>query len=119
MMMPYLQSGAPTLELFAESYNNTGKSNTITLGVGTYGYTRSDGSKWLKIEDNHGIYNKSSSSYWWLASPSYYRGYLGLYVDGNYGYFYDCNVGNTQDAVRPVVCIPTSVFNSGYTLEDN
>lgn len=119
MMMPYLQSGAPTLELFAESYNNTGKSNTITLGLGTYGYTENTTVNWLKPEDNHGIYNKDSSISWWLASPrDGSGGYYGLRVD-HYGDLNTGVVNGHSGVVRPLVCIPTSVFNSGYTLEDN
>ena len=74
--------GSPTAELFAASYNNTGKSNTITLGLGTYGYTYNTSHDWLIPEYNHGIYNQSTSSYWWLASPNYLS-ISGLNVSGN------------------------------------
>lgn len=117
MMMLYLPSGSPTAELFAASYNNTGKSNTITLGLGTYGYTENTSSNWLKPEDNHGIYNKSTSSSWWLASPDYNNGYSGLYVGGGNGYFSNNFVGSNSYAVRPLVCIPTSVFNNKYATD--
>ena len=71
MMMLYLPSGSPTAELFAASYNNrSNKSKTITLELGTCGYTNNTGNGWLSVNDNHGIYNKSTSSNWWLASPS-------------------------------------------------
>ena len=117
MMMLYLPSGSPTAELFAASYNNTGKSNTITLGLGTYGYTENTSSNWLKPEDNHGIYNKSTSSSWWLASPGYNLSNNELNVDGFSGYF-SCNyVGSASFAVRPLVCIPTSVFNNKYATD--
>lgn len=114
MMMLCLQSGSPTAELFAASYNNTGKSNTITLGLGTYGYTENTSSNWLKPEDNHGIYNKSTSSSWWLASP--YSDGRELYVNGGNGYF-DGYVDDDSNAVRPLVCIPTSVFNNKYATD--
>lgn len=117
MMMLYLPSGSPTAELFAASYNNTGKSNTITLGLGTYGYTENTSSNWLKPEDNHGIYNKSTSSSWWLASPYYSGSNYELGVYGNYGFFRSGNVGNYSSAVRPLVCIPTSVFNNKYATD--
>lgn len=70
MMMPCLQSGSPTADLFVESYNNTGKTNKITLDVRTYGYQHNSKDNRLKPEDNHAIYDKSASSVWWLASPS-------------------------------------------------
>lgn len=117
MMMLCLQSGSPTAELFAASYNNTGKSNTITLGLGTYGYTENTSSNWLKPEDNHGIYNKSTSSSWWLASPGNSLSYGGLSVNGDNGYFNNSNVVNSSLAVRPLVCIPTSVFNNKYATD--
>lgn len=117
MMMLCLQSGSPTAELFAASYNNTGKSNTITLGLGTYGYTENTSSNWLKPEDNHGIYNKSTSSNWWLASPNGIISNDGLYVNGGNGYFLNDYVDNRSLAVRPLVCIPTSVFNNKYATD--
>lgn len=116
MMMLCLQSGSPTAELFAASYNNTGKSNTITLGLGTYGYTQNTSNNWLKPEDNHGIYNKSTSSSWWLASPGSH-GRNGLDVGGYGGYFGSYNVDSGSIAVRPLVCIPTSVFNNKYATD--
>lgn len=113
MMMLYLPSGSPTAELFAASYNNrSNKSKTITLELGTSGYTVITFSDWLSVNDNHGIYNKSTSSYWWLASPVRYGG--GLYVEGRRGFLNGCTVYDNSLAVRPLVCIPTSVFNSKY-----
>lgn len=117
MMMLYLPSGSPTAELFAASYNNTGKSNTITLGPGTYGYTEDTSSNWLKPEDNHGIYNKSTSSSWWLASPYGNYSGRGLRVDGSSGFFRGNGVDSNSYAVRPLVCIPTSVFNNKYATD--
>ena len=117
MMMLYLLFGSPTAELFVASYNNTGKSKTITLNLGIYGYTENTGSKWLKPEDNHGIYNKSTSSLWWLASPCNLRGYSELYVYGGGGYFEHGDFVDYSFAVRPIVCIPTSVFNDKYAAD--
>lgn len=117
MMMLYLPSGSPTAELFAASYNNrSNKSNTITLGLGPYGYTKNADSGRLSVNDNHGIYNKSTSSEWWLASPYGKYDHLGLIVDGINGNFggNDVDADITSSAVRPLVCIPTSVFNSKY-----
>ena len=115
MMMLYLPSGSPTAELFAASYNNrSNKSKTITLGLGTYGYTANTGDGWLSVNDNHGIYNKSTSSYWWLASPYGDFGSYELHVSGQSGYCSGDYVVDASCAVRPLVCIPTPVFNSKY-----
>lgn len=116
MIMQYLPSGSPTAELFAASYNNrSNKSNTITLGLGTFGYTQNTTNGWLSVNDNHGIYNKSTSSkWWWLASPSDYWSYSEVNVYSGGGYFGGGRVDDTSLAVRPLVCIPTSVFNSKY-----
>lgn len=115
MVMLYLPSGTPTAELFAASYNNTGKSNTITLELGTYGYTENTSNNWLRPEDNHGIYNKDSSINWWLASPNDGSS-VGLFVNGN-GYFGSSGVDYYSGAVRPLVCIPTSIFNNKYATD--
>ena len=117
MKMQFLLSGSPTVELFAASYNSTEKSNTITLDLGVFGYKRDNTiSNWLTPQDNHGIYNKSNSPYWWLASPSSINSNQ-LNVDGNVGYFNLSFVARNSYAVRPLVCIPTSVFNSKYATD--
>ena len=108
--------GSPTVELFVKSFNataSTNGANTITLGVGTSGY-REDTTNQLKTTYNNGIYNKSTSSNWWLSSP--YNGSSGyeFYVYGSRGYFDRLSVYNFSYAVRPLVCIPTSVFNNEY-----
>lgn len=114
MMMLYLLSGSPTAELFAASYNNrSNKSNIIELELGTHGYTKNTVSNWLKPEDNHGIYSKSTSSIWWLASPGNISSTYELNVYGYNGVFGSDDV-DCSYAVRPLVCIPTSVFNSKY-----
>lgn len=121
MKMQYLQSGSPTVELFAASYNNrSNKSNTIELGLGTYGYTQNTESGWLSTTDNYGIYNKSTSSIWWLASPDVDKSYFQLFVLGEEGCLaaYDVEDENCRYSVRPIVCIPTSVFDGTYTLEN-
>ena len=115
MIMQYLPSGSPTAELFAASYNNrSNKSKIITLELGTYGYTNNTGNGWLSVNDNHGIYNKSTSSNWWLASPSNTAsGSTGEWgVRGSSGDFISGGAHSYSFAVRPLVCIPTSVFNS-------
>lgn len=118
MVMLYLPSGTPTAELFAASYNNrSNKSNIIELGPGTYGYTQNTTNNWLEPGDNKGIYNQSTSSYWWLASPYDGHSSSGLIVYGLGGFFNRGHVDNHSNAVRPLVCIPTSVFNSKYATD--
>ena len=108
--------GSPTLELFVKSFNATASingANQITLDVGTYGYTQDTTSNQLKTTYNNGIYNKSTSSDWWLSSP--WNGSRNeFYVYGSRGYIDSFDVGSFSYAVRPLVCIPTSVFNSKY-----
>ena len=66
--------GGPTIELFAASYNATGKANKIEPTFSEkYGYGVRAGSKWLSVDDNHGIYNESTSTNWWIASPYNYN----------------------------------------------
>ena len=115
MMMLYLPSGSPTEELFAASYNNiNNQSKTITLELRTSGYKENTRSGWLSVNENHGIYNKSTSSYWWLASPNNGNSPYELIVHGSLGCFTSGDVTSNSYAVRPLVCIPTSVFNSKY-----
>ena len=109
--------GSPTVELYVKSFNATASSNEaneITLGVGTHGYTENTTGGQLQTTYNNGIYNKSESTDWWLASPYYGYSYCVLDVNGSYGGFSNGYVNSYSDAVRPLVCIPTSVFNSKY-----
>ena len=66
--------GSPTVELFAASYNNrsnkTSKLITPTFSSGSPGYENNTSDNWLNPGNNHGIYSKSRSSNWWLASPN-------------------------------------------------
>ena len=118
--MHHLQYGSPTLELFVASYNNrSNKANIIILEVDKDGYKYNTSEGWLNVEENHGIYNKSTSNIWWLASPDYVNTCDELFVNGARGYFHGGNVAINSFAVRPMVCIPTSVFNSKYGTEAN
>ena len=119
--------GSPTVELFVESYNNTGKPNTITFEKSSHGYSCNVGANWLNPSDNYGIYNKeqTSSSTWWLASPcDIYNPYTQEYKDcwtvyGYNGFFSSGDVTYAWGVpVRPLVCIPTSAFSAKYTLVD-
>lgn len=105
--------GSPTVELFAASYNSTGKENTIELGLGKYGYTHNVESGWLNSENNGSIYSKNGAAYdWWLASP------CGLYYGDDMLAVSDDTITEPMAGnyltIRPLVCIQTSVFNSKY-----
>ena len=111
---------SPTVELYVASFNATALTNgatEITLGVGTYGYTDNTTSNQISTSYNNGIYNYDGSSVWWLASPSNPYASYELRVSGRNGYFYDGNAASLFNAVRPAVCIPTSIFQTAYTLE--
>ncbi len=110
--------GSPTIELFAASYNYRSNKTTNlinpTFTSGSYGYGHNTQVSWLQTGDNHGIYNKSTSLFWWLASPNDANRSYGLSVIGPPGYFAYSDVSNTSRTVRPIVCIPTSVFDDKY-----
>lgn len=90
---------------------------------------------WLENSGEHGIYYKGPDKSWWIASPccdvsGEAYGNWALMVEGGPAYirdacvcdFYALGLREHIDAacmpVRPVVCIPTSVFNNNYTLKD-
>lgn len=104
--------GAPTIELFMASYNSTGKDNTLEISITSEGgYYYNSRYNWFKEEDNHGIYRQALSDTWWVASPFNYA--QEIVVDkgnGNFSHVYAGDSGN----IRPIVCIPTSVFQSKY-----
>lgn len=109
--------GSPTVELFAASYNNRSNKTyyEITVTLGRYGYKQNTVEKndWLKVEENHGIYNKSDITSWWLASPFADDFGRGLLVYGPYKSILNSGVTN-PNPVRPIVGIQTSVFDSKY-----
>ena len=130
---------SPTIELFVESYNAVKRDIDKKIEAGTTtesartektaivhssGYTSEQNG--LNVNYNHGIYNyrkKFGNGYrWWLASPSYSSdvGCLSVFGDEE-----KVKSGNVQSAiaVRPIVCIPTTTFNTAvasgtYTLTD-
>ena len=111
---------SPTVELYVASFNATAPTNgaeEITLGVGTYGYTHNTTSNQLSTSYNNGIYNYGTTTSWWLASPHYAYASSEPYVYGNGGYVDNTNVTSNSKTVRPVVCIPTSIFQTAYTLQ--
>ena len=111
--------GTPTIELFAESYNNrSNKSKTINLSTAYYGYRHNTSTNWLLSDENYGIYNKDKSLSFWLASPNGSYEKNGMAVTGGNGCFRYDEVSSKSYPVRPIVCIQTPVFNSNYTLED-
>ncbi len=116
--------GSPTVELFVKSFNAT-HDDTNQLpecNVGEYGYNLDEinYSKFpnLKTDDRYGIYNNGDSC--WLASP---LSITMLSIDSEEkmiiisdrlnGFFYG-TINESNVPVRPLVCIPTSVFNDKY-----
>ncbi len=119
--MLYLPFGSPTIELFAASYNNrANKTNTIPIEVTEYGYVDYNASIPIQFEDNYGIYSKNNNAEWWIASPGTDFSDISLiYVNyiNTHSYLASAShVNSNSENVRPIVCIPTSVFNSKYTL---
>ena len=109
--------GSPTIELYVASFNATSDLNSaskITLEVDNYGYKSDTSSNQLKMNYNYGIYNNNSSD-WWIASPVANSGGYGLLIS-NRGSFSTATITFYSSGVRPIVCIPTSVFNEKYTL---
>ena len=106
--------GSPTVELYAKSFNataNINKENKIDLIVGTDGYI--DMSSYnLKEEYNNGIYCKEDID-WWLASPYDNGDNCQFGADSN-GYLISYDPSASTVPLRPIVCIPTSVFNEKY-----
>ena len=77
--------GSPTAELYKASFDATASANnatTFSLEAGTDGYTEGTSRDQLKTEYNYGIYNKSTSSSWWLASPNSNSSSFGLLSRG-------------------------------------
>ena len=111
-----MQFGAPTLELYVASYNNrSNKSNIIQVKFENEGYSNNSEAGWIKSEENYGIYNKYPNSPYsnWMASPQNTDSLF--FMGGHYEYIYGEEL-TYINPIRPIVCIPTSVFNSKYTL---
>lgn len=114
--------GCPTAELFVASYNNrSNKENQINLVATEQGYYTNAENTWFKSGDNHGIYNKGNC---WIASPCYdeeddLTDYLEMNIDSNSGNFSSTFVLEFSNGIRPIVCIPTSIFNSKYGAASN
>ena len=109
--------GSPTIELFTKSFNSTATANgakEITLSVGKTGYVNNTISNQIKTSYNKGIYNKENLSNWWISSPYDSGSYSQFVVYGYYECFDKYNVDSASYPIRPIVCIPTSVFNSEY-----
>lgn len=109
--------GSPTMELYCKSFNATSElneANEITIDVGKRGYNYETEENQIEVDYNNGIYNKDDSSRWWIASPYGGNSDDGLNVYGRKGKIDDSNVEKNSYAVRPVVCILTSVFNAKY-----
>lgn len=106
--------GSPTLELWTAS-RNTKYSSQVELSMGTkgysYNYSRYAGSM-VGTSTAHGIYMRDTTNSYFIASPSGRASSDHLYyLNGLSSSFYD---NSDNSFARPVVCIPTSVFNSKY-----
>ncbi len=115
--------GSPTSELFEKSYNNNTntshepyKNSLIAMILETYGYRDNNIDGRLIPNDSNGIYNVGSKFSWWLASPANNEA-CGLLVYGGPNRI-DYHAVTNPGSVCPIVCMPTSVFNTGnkYTL---
>ena len=118
--------GAPTLQLFVESWNiaaSSSKRVTTPIGVTAYGYNQTISSG-ITTGEAGGLYNPDGSKYYWLAAPNHYSDsnrsdyvrYVGCISDlehVNSACYYDPTVG-----FRPLVSIPISnVQVAGETPE--
>ena len=123
--------GSPTAELFQASANITREteSDKIQLSVGENGYIISD---MRHGNFSEGIYCKGEGIDWWLASPHdcdvdndvYDREIIScgwneyeIHYYGQAGCLSYNNILNEYTSelpIRPVVCIPTSVFKTKY-----
>ena len=113
--------GSPSVELFAASYNNrSNKGTPINVEVGENGYDINN-TGWLENDENNGVYHKTPPSEIWLSSPHMYN--LGLCGQRNvFGMFFDfTGIDATINSlfIRPIVCIPTDVFNEKYGTQEN
>lgn len=103
--------GSPTIELWTAS-RNTKYITPIELHMETYGYGFSyntTSNTMVYTSTAHGIYMKSSDNSYFIASPGK-SGSL-YYLNGKTASLYS---GTTNSFVRPIVCIPTSIFNDKY-----
>lgn len=110
--------GSPTLELYMASYRavNTDAEN-LEYTTRAYGYELSNTRYIIDNTKCNGIYGGDDYSFW-LASP--YVAYPSMICVSNGHYVMDGGgYWGEQAGVKPVVCIPTTVFNSEYTLEND
>lgn len=107
--------GSPTVELYIKSFNATASANganQIQLDIENDGYKNTTTRGQLKESYNNKIYNNSTN--YWIASPNRI-GTSQVAVYASIGYFNRPMVYETSNSVRPIVCIPTSVFNDKYS----
>ena len=106
--------GSPTVELYVKSFNATAsanRANQIQLDIINDGYKNTATRGQLEESYNNKIYNNSTN--YWIASPNEI-GTSQVAVYASIGYFNRPMVYEASNAVRPIVCIPTSVFNDKY-----
>ena len=111
--------GSPTIELYVASYNATANVNNRD-NIYIFAYDNSydyDLDNRIETECNNGIYTKSSDVICcWIASPGLNNKKLFSMPtnNGNYGQSGIAISG----AVRPIVCMPTSIFEEKYKLSN-
>ena len=122
--------GAPTLELWVNSWNASYPSDTLYTNTRTgmsgeynYGYyigtdNAQTTSKWVALTSKTGysntLYYPHQSAIdtcygYWLASPSADDDYLVMDVSCD-GYVYLDDYIGSYDAARPVVCLPSNIL---------
>ena len=107
---------SPTMELYVNSFNATASTNgtsSIRLNVTGNGYYVVNNPT-LETSYNWGIYNKDTASSWWIASPNWINANNVFTVEMASKMFGGNTAVSNSYAIRPIVCIPTSVFNSKY-----
>jgi len=104
--------GAPTIELFAASYNATHSPNTLRLEARSenFGYTYNTFE--FTAGEKHGIYRLSSNiGYAWIVLPNSITNDDIIYMNDRLGKFISDDAYHSN-SIRPVVCIPKS---TGFT----
>ena len=113
--------GSPTLDLYVASWNTKYPSNRIYTATNSYGYyvgtSENPTSTQISMENTPG-YSDSlyypHTSYWnsygyWLASYSAYSN-GDVYCLSFSGGMSSSNYGTTVYTFRPVICLPSSLF---------
>ena len=107
--------GAPTLELFCKSYNNT-HAEKIDYTVTSSGYDLkwksdngyNDNISGLNTSESLYVLNNDKASGYWLSCPSTFsEGFL-LEVDSNSSIMFE-HINGESVGIRPIVCLKKEV----------